>query len=111
MEGEASPLPVEVVVVPMGAPLGSPQRPPAGGTWRRGLSLPPFRRPGPVVAPAIVPPSPPAPRVAEEVTTAPATSVVRQQVPEIRRPRRPALPIFGYIVKVRESFSRTVFFL
>ena len=44
VKGETVLLPVEAVVVPAGAPTGPLSGRPLGGTWRRGLSLPPFRR-------------------------------------------------------------------
>jgi hypothetical protein len=46
VKGETVLLPVEAVVVPAGAPVGSPQRPPARVNTEEGLSLPPCFRPG-----------------------------------------------------------------
>jgi hypothetical protein len=40
MEKEGAPLPVEAVVVPAGAAVGSPQRPPAGGNTEEGSITP-----------------------------------------------------------------------
>jgi hypothetical protein len=42
VEGEAAPLPVEAVVVPAGAPTGSPQQPSVGGNMEEGPVTPPM---------------------------------------------------------------------
>jgi hypothetical protein len=58
VEGEAAPLPMEVIVVPTGVSTESPQRPPAGGNMEEG-SVTPQRVVvlGPVVALAMVSPA------------------------------------------------------
>jgi hypothetical protein len=110
MDEEVAPLPAEAVVVPAGAPVGSPQRPPAGGNTEEGPVTPPHvvvR--GFAVALVIAPPSALALRVAEEVTTTPPSSLVGQHGPRILRTRHPFLPVSGYVFIMREVYLRTIF--
>jgi hypothetical protein len=104
VEEEVAPLPAEAIIVPMGAPVGSPQRLPAGGNTGEGPVTPPHVVvPGFTVAPAIALPSTRAPRVADEVTTVPPSSLVGQLGPRIRRTRHLFLPISGYVFIMREG--------